>query len=315
MNSSLISNTNTNNSNTNASNNGLVINVIHIKGSEVSNVSSFVEKVDRKKSNRDIQIKTDTKNVPSQKTINSATNKHAKNVNISVTYENTQLQKTPSSGIPVMKANLTSIKSSPKPMNSAAIPPKPNMNNISIALSTSNSNNANKTFLSNSSMLKKDLKIPINIKSLDRARDNYRQFKEKLNKVSQNMTTENLNDNLKKNIQEILTDHSQNQYMLSANDQSVIKKLQEVINFQQQPIIISRSSAMEEKTRSNSFNFCDGRNLNEDLLAKQDTKNEQEILSLLNNKKFGRLTSDRVNNNSEHQRNTMFYKGSNAYFF
>lgn len=41
MNSSLISNTNTNNSNTNASNNGLVINVIHIKGSEVSNVSSF----------------------------------------------------------------------------------------------------------------------------------------------------------------------------------------------------------------------------------------------------------------------------------
>lgn len=306
-------NINTNITNSNNSNNGLIINVIHIKGPDPSLQNP--EKPIRKKSNKEIQIKPDNRpSTNTHKGNTSATNKYFRNINMNISYDNSQTQKPSSSSnnnIPIMKANLTTTSAKPSPKTVNIQPNTALINKTSNNLNISN-NNLNRTYLSNSSMLKKDLKININIKNLDRARENYRAFKEKLNKISQNLSPENLNDSFKKNINEILTDYSQNQYMLSANDQEMIKKMQELINFpKNRPIIVARNQLYEEKTRSNSFNFCDARILKEEFLVKHDTKNEDEILTVLNNKKFGRLNNERMN--SEHQRNTMFYQGSNAF--
>ena len=294
-------NNNINNNNNNNSNNGLIINVIHIKGGENNNEKISI----RKKSGKDISIKTieyknnEPKPTPNSVKGTSGANKYYRNMNVNVSYDSSQ-KTTNIPVIPVMKANLINKPAFNKPVN------QPNLKASTISnISNNQGPILNKTFLSASSTLKKDMKININIKNLDRARENYRTFKEKLNKITQCLSQEKFNEGLKKNIQMILADYSQNQYNLSSNDQVLMKKLQDIINFPNKPIMIDHLKVNEEKTRSNSFNVLDTRAMKEDL-KKHDTRNEDEILFLLNNKKFGRLSSDRIN--SDHQRNSLIYQ-------
>lgn len=340
-------NTNTITSSGNSNNNGLIINVI-LKG---NNEQAIV----RKKSNKDIVLdynnnqntntESSSKNKESiklniNKGSSSTTNKYFKKMAVNVSYDNISQQK--KSEIPLMKANLTNKQMvfSKNLPNSAFINLKtPNnlnnnnnnngVNGISKEISninkttgnssTSNKNNKfNNNILSTTSMLKKDTRISVNIKNLDRARDNYKNFKEKLGKMQQNISQETLNDSMKKSIQGLLTDYAQNQYMLSATDQNFVKKLKDLINFNsninnntnnnnatytKNPRIENMiyEKGLEEKTRSNSVIVFDTRGQNKE----ESKKNEEEILLLLNNKKFGRLSNDRIN--SAHHKSSMMY--------
>ena len=261
----------------------------------------------------------------------STTNKSFKKMAVNVSYDSIQQQQQRKSEIPLMKANLTKPTAKNLPPNSAFITLKtPSNHTNSVGGNNSNVRTPNPSkvgkgnILSTSSFIKKggDTRISVNIKNLNSARENYKNFKEKLGKFAQQISQEALNENMKKSIQGLLTDYSQNQYMLTPADQNLVQKLQDLVSFnpvvgrnmtQNPPQTVHLKNPMEkmryeEKTRSNSVMVFDKRKPG---VTKEESKrNEEEILLLLNNKKFGRISSDRVN--SDHHKSAMIYHESGS---
>lgn len=327
----------------NSNNNGLIINVI-LKGnnntSTLSNPNPTEQGPVRKKSSKDLVLEPESKPKESiklsiNKGCSSATNKSFKKMAVNVSYDSIQQQQQRKSEIPLMKANLTKPTAKNVPPNSAFITLKtPSNQSNSVGGNNSNVRTPNPSkvgkgnVLSTSSFIKKggDTRISVNIKNLNSARENYKNFKEKLMKFAQqNLSQEALNENMKKSIQGLLTDFSQNQYMLTPADQSLVQKLQDLVSFnpvvgrsitQNPPQTVHLKNPMEkmrfeEKTRSNSVMVFDKRGQGQPGVVKEESKrNEEEILLLLNNKKFGRISSDRIN--SDHHKSAMIYHESGS---
>ena len=326
--------------NSSNNNNGLIINVI-LKGnnntSTLSNPNPTEQGPVRKKSSKDLVLEPESKPKESiklsiNKGCSSTTNKSFKKMAVNVSYDSIQQQQQRKSEIPLMKANLTKPTAKNLPPNSAFITLKtPSNHTNSVGGNNSNVRTPNPSkvgkgnILSTSSFIKKggDTRISVNIKNLNSARENYKNFKEKLGKFAQQISQEALNENMKKSIQGLLTDYSQNQYMLTPVDQNLVQKLQDLVSFnpvvgrnmtQNPPQTVHLKNPMEkmryeEKTRSNSVMVFDKKGQGGG--TKEESKrNEEEILLLLNNKKFGRISSDRVN--SDHHKSAMIYHESGS---